>query len=71
MQILAREAGGGESGADGLFIAVHFRGVDMAIAERKRAFDRRAAGIALHAKGAEPEPRQADVLGLQMVHDSS
>ena len=58
-------------GADRLLVAVHFRGVDMAIAERERALDRRAADVALHAKGAEPEPRQADALGLQMFHDNS
>jgi hypothetical protein len=40
----------------------------MAIAKRKRAFDRRAAGVALHAKGAKPKTRQADALGLQMFH---
>jgi hypothetical protein len=43
----------------------------MPVAETERAFDRRAAGIALHAKGAEPKPRQADALGLQMFHDDS
>jgi hypothetical protein len=43
----------------------------MPIAESKRAFDRRAADLALHAKGAEPKPRQADALGLQMFHDNS
>jgi hypothetical protein len=43
----------------------------MPIAERQRAFDRRAAGIALQPKGAEPEPRQADALGLQIFHDGS
>ena len=40
----------------------------MPVAEPERAFDRRAAGIALQAKGAEPEPRQADALGLQTFH---
>jgi hypothetical protein len=43
----------------------------MPITESKRAFDRRAADLALHAKGAEPKPRQADALGLQMFHDNS
>src|SRR3954454_3426686 len=69
MQILARDVGGGNRGADRLLIAIHFRGVDMAIAQRQRALDRGAAGIALHAEGAEPESRQADALGLQMIHE--
>src|SRR4030088_1274042 len=43
----------------------------MPVAETKRALDRRATDLALHAKGAEPKPRQADALGLQMVHDNS
>jgi hypothetical protein len=47
------------------------REVDMPIAETERAFDRRAADVALHAKGAEPKPRQADALGLQIFHDDS
>ena len=68
MQILAGDAGCGDGGANGIFVAVHFRGVDMAVAEAERAFDRRAAGIALQAKGAEPKPRQADALGLQIFH---
>jgi hypothetical protein len=41
----------------------------MPVAETERAFDRRTADIALHAKGAEPKPRQADALGLQIFHD--
>ena len=71
MQILARDAGGRDRGADRLLIGVHFRGVDVAIAERERAFDRGAADIALHAEGAESEPGQADALGLQLVHRCS
>ena len=71
MQIATRNAGGGDGGADRLLIAVHFGGVDMAVAQRQRAFDRRATGLGLHAKGAEPEPRQADALGLQMFHGDS
>ena len=71
VQILARDAGRRDRGADGLLVGVHFGGVDMAIAERQRAFDRRAADVALHAKGAEPEPRQADALGLQIFHGNS
>jgi hypothetical protein len=43
----------------------------MPVAETECAFDRRAAGVALQAKRAEPEPRQADALGLQMLHDNS
>ena len=66
--LATRDAGTGDGGPDGLLVAVHFSGVDMPVAERQRAFDRRAAGITLHAKGAEPEPRQADALGLQMFH---
>ena len=71
MQILAGDAGGGDRGANGLLVAVHLGGVEMPVAQRQRALDRRAAGIALHAKGAEPEPGQADALGLQMFHDDS
>ena len=71
VQILARDAGSGDGGADGFLIGVHFRGVDVAIAETERAFDRRAADIALHAKRAEPEPRQADALGFERFHDGS
>src|ERR1700730_1213148 len=69
MQLLAREARCRNGGTDGLLVAVHFRGVDMAVAKAERTFDRRATNIALHAKSAEPEPRQADALGLQMFHD--
>ena len=68
MQILARDPGGGNRRADGVFVGVHFGGVDMPVTETERALDRRAADIALHAKGAEPKPRQADALGLQMFH---
>ena len=71
VELAAGDGGSRDRGSDRLLIAVHFGGVDMAIAERQRALDRRAAGVALHAEGAEPEPRQADALGLQMVHDSS
>jgi hypothetical protein len=53
------------------FIAVHFRGVDMPVAEAERSFHRGTAGIALHAEGAEPEPRQADALSLQIFHEVS
>jgi hypothetical protein len=34
----------------------------MPVAEIERAFDRRTADIALHAKRTKPEPRQADAL---------
>jgi hypothetical protein len=40
----------------------------MAIAQRERAFDRGAADIALHAIGAEPEPRQPNALDLKSFH---
>ncbi len=71
MQVLAGNTGGGNRGTDGLLIAIHLGGVEMPVAQRQPALDRRAAGIALHAKGAEPELRQADTLGLQMFHDGS
>ena len=71
MQVLARDAGGCDRGADGLLIAIHLGGVEMPVAQRQRALDRRAAGIALHAKGAEAELGQADTLGLQVFHDGS
>jgi hypothetical protein len=71
VQILPRDAGGRDRSSNGFFVAVHFSGVDMPIAQRERAFDCRAAGIALQAKGAEPEPWQADALGLQIFHDGS
>ena len=72
MQVLAGNTGGGNRGADRLLIAVHLGGVEMPVAEPERAFDRGAAGIALHAEGAEPEPGQADATscnsGFQMFH---
>ena len=68
MQIAARDPGCRNRGADRLLIAIHLGGVDVPVAERKRAFDRRAAGLALHAEGAEPKARQADALGLQIFH---
>jgi hypothetical protein len=71
VQILACDARCCDGGADGVFVAIHFRGVDVPIAETQRAFARRAAGLALHAKGAEPKRRQADAVGLQMFHDDS
>jgi hypothetical protein len=66
-----RDLGRGNRGADGLFVAVHFGGVDVPVSETERALDGGAAGIALHAIGAEPKPRQADALGLQIFHDDS
>ena len=76
MQVLAGNAGGGNRRADRFLIAVHLGGVEMPVAEPQRAFDRGAAGVALHAEGAEPEPGQAyatswQILGLQMFHDDS
>src|SRR6185312_10820150 len=70
VQFAPLHARGGNRRADRVFIGIHFRSVDMAVAERKRALDCRAADIALHAIGAEPEPRQADALGLQGLHGS-
>ena len=71
VQILAGNAGGGNRGADRLLIAVHLRGVEMPIAEPQRAFNRGAAGLALHTESAQPEPGQTDALGLQMFHGDS
>ena len=76
MQVLAGDARGGDRGAHGLLIAIHLGGVEMPVAQRQRALHRRAAGIALHAKGAEAELGQADttslqILGLQVFHDGS
>jgi len=71
VQILAGDAGSGDGGTNAIFVAIHFRGVDVAIAEAERAFDRGATDVVLHAKGAEPKPRQADALGLQIFHDDS
>jgi hypothetical protein len=71
MQLVARDAACGNRSADLLLIGVHLRGVEMAIAERKRALDRGAAGIALHAEGAEAEPRHSDALGFESVHGNS
>ena len=68
MQIVASDAGSRERGADGLLVGIHFGGVDMPVAERERALHRRAAGIALHAEGTEPELGQADALGLHIFH---
>ena len=62
MQVLAGDARGRDRCANGLFIAVHFRGVEMPVAQRNRAFNRGAAGIALQAKGAKPKPRQGNAL---------
>ena len=61
-------AGHGERRADRLFIGVHLRGVDMAIADRQRGLDGGAAGIALQAKGSEAELGHANALGFQIVH---
>ena len=70
VQIPTRDARGGNCSTNGCLVGVHFRGIDMAIAEGKRAFDRGAANIALHAKRAEPQPRQADTLGFEIFHGS-
>jgi hypothetical protein len=40
----------------------------MAVTETERAFDRRAANVALHAIGAESETGQVDTPGLQIFH---
>ena len=71
MKIAARDAGGRDGRADRLLVAVHFRGVDVPVAEPERALHRRAAGIALHAKGAETELGHADALCLQIVHEQT
>src|SRR5262249_36312507 len=71
MQFAPRKAGGGNGRADGVLIAVHFRGVDVPVAQGQCALDRRAAGLALHAKSAEPEPRQADALCVKAFHENS
>jgi len=71
VKVIARDGGGRDRSTDRLLIVVHFGGVDMAIAERQRTLDRRATGVTPQAEGAEPEPRQADALGLQMVHERS
>src|SRR5258708_13414824 len=68
MQVLAGGLWSCDRLTYGLRVAVHLGGVDMPVAEPQRALDRGAAGIALHAKGAEPELGQADALGLQMFH---
>ena len=70
VQIATREARSGNRSTDSFLVGIHFRGIDMAIAEGKGAFDRGAADIALHAKRAEPKPRQADALGFEMFHGS-
>src|SRR6185437_2426482 len=71
VEVLARDARGGDRLTDSVLVAVHFRGVDVPVAETERALDRRTADVALHAVGPEPEARQADALGLQIVHDGS
>ncbi len=68
VQVVAGDARGRKRRADRLLIAVHFRGVEMAVTKPQPAFDRRAAGIALHAEGAEPKSGQGDALGLQIFH---
>lgn len=68
VQFATRQAGGGKGGADRLFVGVHLGGIDVAIADRERALDSGAAGIALHAEGAEAEFGHADALCLQMIH---
>ena len=68
MQVAARQCGRRERRADRLFIGVHLRGVDMAIADRQRGLDGRAAGIALQAEGSEAELGHVDALRFQIVH---
>jgi hypothetical protein len=43
----------------------------MPVAQPQRALDRRAAGVALHAKGAEAELGQVDALSLGFSIDGS
>jgi hypothetical protein len=71
MQVFAGNARGCNRGTHGLLIVIHLGGVEMPVAQRQPALHGRAAGIALHAKGAETKLRQADTLGLQMFHDGS
>ncbi|MGY3560881.1 hypothetical protein ACVWXP_004150 [Bradyrhizobium sp. USDA 4463] len=68
MQFAARHGGRRERGTDRILVGIHFGGVDVAIADRQRALDRIAAGIALHAEGAEAELGHADAPCFQMVH---
>jgi len=69
VQIGPLDPGRRDRNANRVLVAVHLGGIDVAIAELKRAFHRRAAGIAQHAECAEPEPRDAQPLGLQIIHD--
>jgi hypothetical protein len=71
VQIGAGHFRGRQGRADRLLIGVHFSGVEVAVAQIKRALDRRAAGIALHAEGAEPELGQADALSFDSFHGDS
>ena len=71
MQLAARNAARCDRSTNLLLIGVHLRGVEMAIAERQRTLDCGAADIALHAEGAEAEPRHADALGVESVHENS
>src|SRR5258708_9282413 len=68
VQLLAREARYRNGGTDGLLVAVHFRGVDMAVAEAQRTFDRRATNNPLHAGSCQPQPRPAVALAFASVH---
>ncbi len=62
VQLAARHLGSADGRTDRLLVGVHLGGVDVAIAERQRAVDRRTAFIALHAEGAEAELGHADAL---------
>ena len=62
--LVARQARGAKALAHCLLVAVHRRGVDVAIAEPERGLDHARAGLAAQVPGAEPDDRNAGAVGF-------
>src|SRR5882757_8222469 len=68
-ELAARDVRGGNRSADGILVFVHGGRVEMAIAERERAFDDRLAAAARHAERAKAEARDADAASDDRIHE--
>ena len=68
VDVFAADAGGGDSRADSLLVAVHFSGIDVSISDGQCALDRALAFGVLHGKGAETEGGKVYALSLEHLH---
>ena len=69
-KVVASDAGGAHPLAHFALVVVHFRGIDMPVAEPQRLLDQPRAGAAAQIPGAEPEQRNPGALGLDRGYGS-